>query len=170
MSSPPICYLSHPESPLQQDLLATLLAEVDASLPEPLHKRSYFSSFDETAARFLRDGLIVYAVDSAQKLVGASVVYANPHRYSRAYETYIGVLSSHRRQGVGKILSLMEMNLCRAAGARGIMTNCDPCNHAKIAMNLALGYVRVNKVEEVKRLEEMNPKWVGKAFFFKDWT
>jgi hypothetical protein len=28
----------------------------------------------------------------------------------------------------------------------------------------------VNKVEEVKRLEEMNPKWVGKAFFFKDWT
>lgn len=170
MISLPIFYCSHPVSPLQQELLANLLAQVDASLPEPLQERSYFSSFDEIAAKFLRDGLIVYAADNGQKLVGVAVVYADPNRYFRAYETYIAVLSSHRRQGIGKVLSLMEVDVCRAAGVRGIMTNCDPRNDAKIAMNKTLGYARVGEAEEVKRLEQMNPKWAGKAFFVKEWA
>ena len=166
----PIYYRSHPGTPLEQGPLARLLAELDAGLPEPLQERSYFSSFNEIAAKFLRDGLIVYAADNAQRLVGIAVVYADSSRYSRAYETYIGVLSSHRRQGIGKVLSLMEIDLCRAAGVRGIMTNCDPRNDAKMAMNQTLGYVRVGEAEEIKKIEQMNPKWVGKAFFVKDWA
>lgn len=166
----PICYRNHPGSPLQQELLSALLAEVDTSLPEPLRERSYFSSFNDIAATFLREGLIVYAANTAQRLVGVAVVYADPNRYFRAYETYIGVLSSHRRRGIGKVLSLMAIDLCRAAGVRGVMTNCDPRNDAKIAMNQTLGYERVKEAEEIKRLEQLNPKWVGKAFFVKDWA
>ncbi len=164
-----IRYRSHPQAPLQQDVLSDLLAEVDSSLPEPLRQRSYFSSFGEVAAKFLRDCFIAYATDEAGKAVGVAVVHAEPGRYSRGCETYVGVIPSHRHRGIGKKLSVMVIELCRSAGMLGIMTTCDPRNVGKISLNLSLGYMPVRDVKELARFEKLNPKWVGKAFFTKDW-
>jgi hypothetical protein len=50
------------------------------------------------------------------------------------------------------------------------MTNCDPRNAAKIALNQQLGYRMIDDQDEVAALERMNPKWRGKSFFTKDWA
>ncbi len=170
MSVRGVAYHCHPDSPLSRLALAKFLAEADGSLPEPLHSRSYFTSFEDVASKFLRDGLIAYAATDSGNLAGVAVVYANPLLYPRAYETYIGVSPDWRRQGIATRLSEMEEELSRKAGASGAMTNCDPRNTAKIALNQQRGYRMVVDQEEIAAFEGMNPKWLGKSFFIKDWA
>jgi GNAT superfamily N-acetyltransferase len=165
-----LTYLCHPDDPLMETALAQFLAEVDSSLPEPLQSRSYFTSFEEVACRFLHGALIAYAETDSGALAGIAVVYADGSRYPRAYETYIGVHPAYRRLGVATRLSEMELELCQKAGASGIMTNCDPRNTAKISLNNHLGYVAVTDKKQIELFESANPKWRGKRFFIKDWA
>ena len=101
-------------------------------------------------------------------LAGCAVIYADPERFSQAFETYIGIRQSFEGQGIGHKLTNMEFELCRQTGMKKIMTNCHPDNFRKIKLNLLNGYSVVTDQHQIQDYLVLNPKWAGKAFFIKD--
>lgn len=163
-----INYTIHPECPVSVDEVAKLLESVDEQLPDPLRSRSYFTSYKALAERFVKQGLIPCARLPDGSLIGCAVLYADKLAFRRAYETFIGVHPGYFHRGIATKLMKMEIDLSRACGISGMMTNCNPSNTAKINLNTKIGFRRVTDPEEYREMVAINPKWGGKLFFVLD--
>lgn len=154
--------------PLSVRELADLLSDVDGRLLDPIIRRPYFAGYNELAKCFIESGEVIYAKHKSGVLAGCAVIYADPKRYSHAYETYIGIREAFERQGIGRKLTELEFEICRGIGMQRIMTNCHVQNSSKRKLNLASGYSVVTNQQEIAAYVALNPKWVGKVFYIKE--
>lgn len=155
-------------SALDVNELIEFISEVDERALDPIKSRSYFVGYEELVNRFMRIGELLFAKDALGNLAGCAVIYANPEHYDHAYETYIGVSESFKRQGIGRMLTELEFIVCREIGMKGILTTCHPQNLSKKNLNESCGYLEIRDKKKIASLVAENPKWLGRAIFMRN--
>ncbi len=149
--------------------LAQFISKVDQILIDPLYKRHYFVSYDHIAEKLISQAHLIFGrVNSTNKIIALSAIYADKTRFDYAYEAFIGVLKEYQRVGCAKELMKREIELAKKMGMKGLMTNCHCTNIKKINLNKAMGFQRIYDSNKIQDFESMNSKWIDKLFFLME--